>query len=96
MLEEVLSRIDLIIAVEGRRRISRENLTFLFNKYELSEEERSQVLQCCRDRQIELFDESTAVPAAGSEEQQEQENSVRKLEAEPAGKKGFFARLFGR
>lgn len=103
MLSEVLSRVDLIIAVEGSRKISKENLDFLFEKYELSQEDREKVNQYCRDKGILIFSESSAPklesPAVKKESSADSEGISEKLskgeEQEPK-KKGFFAKLFGK
>lgn len=93
MMNEVINRIDLIIAVAGSRRISRENLQFLFDKYELSEEEREKVLKHCEEKQIALFDESS-VSSEQPEEQTEDSSDPKQEPEQPEGK-GFFAKLFG-
>ncbi|MDO4617193.1 MAG: hypothetical protein Q4B03_07025 [Lachnospiraceae bacterium] len=107
MLEEVLSRVDLIIAVEGSRRISSENLQFLFDKYELSQEDRETVLKSCKAKGIVIFQESTAsnrqTQESSTTDRQTQESSTtdrkkqetQESEAEQE-RKGFFARLFRR
>lgn len=91
MLEEVLSRIELIIACEGSRKISQENLEFLFDKYQLSEEERETVLGSCKEKRIAIFRESTDADKAKVIEEAQQVKGEKKPE-----KKGFFSRLFGR
>jgi len=86
MIDEVKQRIEIIISVQGTRELSQENLVFLFDKYTLSPEERDELLQYCRERQIRLYselDSDETVPAAPEE-------------AERTQKRGFFARLFGR
>lgn len=91
MLEEVLSRIELIIACEGSRKISQENLEFLFEKYQLSEEDREKALKSCEEKRIAIFRESTDADKAKVIEEAPQESEEKKPE-----KKGLFARLFGR
>ena len=92
MVEEVLQRIDLIVMVGGSRRISNENLTFLFDKYELSEEEREEVIASCKEKRITIFDETPA--SARVTVKKEEEAPVK--EETPAPKKGLFGKLFGK
>ncbi len=99
MINEVLSRVDLIISVEGSRRISRENLQFLFDKYELSEEDREKVLDTCKEKGILIFQESNE-PTKSYADEIETETSENagseKEEGQEKKKQGFFARLFRR
>lgn len=84
-MNEVIERIDLIVSVQGSRRISLENLIFLFDKYELKEEERQQVMEHCRQEHITVYEE---LPASEREPKAEKP-------AELPKKKSFFSRLFG-
>lgn len=93
MLQEVLSRIDLIISVQGSRKISKENLEFMFEKYELSDEECEQVFNYCREKRIDIFEDSL-IPGNNVEEETQVEKQEEKA-PEPK-KKGFLARLFGK
>lgn len=107
MLKEVISRVNLIIAVEGSRKISRENLEFMFAKYQLSEEDKEAVLTYCKENRITVFQESS-VPIntrPNVQESREDEESAKTgpatkaksdSNAQPAKKGGFFARLFGK
>lgn len=83
-MNEVMERVELIVSVQGSRRISSESLQFLYDKYELPEEERQAVLAFCRERGIAVFDELTP------------EEKAPAPKAAPAPKKSFFARLLGR
>lgn len=97
-MNEVLDRVRLIIAVEGSRRISQENMEFLFEKYDLPEEERQQVLEECKKMGVTLFRESAQVtvkPEETKEEAAEDAPSKKTETAQPKKKKGFFSRLFG-
>lgn len=104
MLNEVLSRIDLIISCQGSRKISRENLEFLFEKYELSQEDREKVLESCKEKQIVIFRESkdsdlpvkTVSRGESSENSTQQPASDDTANAEKPVKKGFFRKLFGK
>lgn len=86
-MNEVIERVDLIVSVQGSRRISLENLQFLFNKYDLSETDREAVLEHCRTAGITVFEELTP---------EEREPKTSPTPEVPAPKKSLFARLFGR
>lgn len=100
MLEEVISRVNLIIAVEGSRKISKENLEFMFAKYQLSDEDKEAVLAYCKDNRIAVFQESSAplnMAGTNAEEAETAEEATQmdtSASAQPAKKGGFFARLF--
>lgn len=94
MLEEVLSRVNLIISVEGSRRISRENLDFMFEKYQLSKEDQEKVLTYCQEQRIQIFQDSL-IPAKSAENETPVEPVEKKEAPVKKEKKGFFARLFG-
>ncbi|MCQ2510236.1 MAG: hypothetical protein MJ116_07195 [Lachnospiraceae bacterium] len=107
MLNEVLSRIDLIVSCQGSRKISRENLEFMFEKYELSQEDREKVLESCKEKHIVVFRESkdSDLPVRtvdrgeakeNSAEQQAASGSDDSANAEKPAKKGFFKKLFGK
>ena len=97
MVQEVIDRVELVISVQGGRRISMENLEFMFEKYELTDEQRQQVLDYCEKRQIKVYRESS-IPADFSASRNKVEKSDEKVQEAPVKKekKSFFGRLFGR
>lgn len=102
MLNEVLSRIDLIVSCQGSRKISRENLEFMFEKYELSQEDREKVLESCKEKHIVVFRESkdSDLPVRtvdrGEAKEHAASGSDDSANAEKPAKKGFFKKLFGK
>jgi len=94
MVKEVKERVELIVSVQGSRRISQQNLDFLYEKYELDPEARQQVQDFCAERGITIFDEEGA-GALGDSVAAVEAAEVNAAKPAPT-KKGLLARLFGR